>query len=147
MNRSTRGSAARRIWRYGRWVSVAVISGACATRGLDPRVTSTGPCTVDSGFAGTWTDMRMTQLGPAWVKFTFECDCTYESRVQLLWMRIRERGRYHAQSGRVRFVRPSGEVTWGYRLEGGRLELEEAPGDLRRYARAQGRSCESPRNP
>jgi hypothetical protein len=36
----------------------------------------------------------MSQLGPGWITLTLRCDCTYSSRVQLAWGRIREEGYY-----------------------------------------------------
>jgi len=108
---------------------------------LKPELAADQSCVTDPVLAGSWTDFRMTQLGPAWTRFTFNCDCTFESRVQLLWMRIRERGRYQAHEGQLRFQRPSRETRWSYRFDGAKLELQEAPGERQRYARAQQLSC------
>jgi hypothetical protein len=93
------------------------------------------PCATDSAVVGVWTDARMTQLGPAWVRFSFGADCTIRARVQLLYFRFTESGRYSAQNGVVMFDRQSGVMRWPYLIEGQRLVLQEAPDERHVYRR------------
>jgi hypothetical protein len=99
-------------------------------------------CKTDPRLAGTWSSYRTSQLGPGWMRFTFGCDCTYSSRVQLLWMRISERGIYHLEDGEIVLERPGGETTrWPVELDGERLSLEEAPGEVHAYERKGRLAC------
>ena len=67
------------------------------------------------------------------MSFTFRRDCTYESHVQLLWMRINERGQFRALGGRMIFERPHGPMSWPYRIEEGKLWLTEAARETYAY--------------
>jgi len=77
----------------------------------------------------------MTSLGPAWVRFSFQADGQFTSRIQLAYARIRERGRYCAQDGVVVFDRGSGITRWPYRVRDARLELAEAADESHTYTR------------
>ena len=77
------------------------------------------------------------------MSFTFECDCRYEAHVQLLWMRINERGQFRTIGDRIIFERPSGTLSWPYRVEQGTLWLTERPNQTYRYRHALVTGCGS----
>ena len=93
------------------------------------------PCATDAAVVGVWSDARMTPLGPAWVRFSFGADCTFRARVQLLYFRFTESGRYSAQDGTLTFDRQSGATRWPYRAAARRLVLQEAPDERHVYRR------------
>jgi hypothetical protein len=92
-------------------------------------------CATDAALVGVWTDARLTQLGPAWVRFSFGADCAFRTRVQLLYFRFTESGRYSAENGVVTFDRQSGATRWPYRVDAGRLVLQEARDERHVYRR------------
>jgi len=122
-----------------RAVHVAVLLAGLSLLGCasihTPPVSEPATCNPDASLAGVWTDARMTQLGPAWVRFSFGADCAFTSRVQLLYARITESGRYAAADGVVTFERRSGTTRWPYRVDGGRLVLQEAATERHIYRR------------
>ena len=82
-------------------------------------------------------------MGPATMRFSFGCDCDYESRVRLFMMlSIREKGSYWVGDGQLSFSRASGEITtWPFRFEGDRLVLEESSDGLHVYRRTRRTQC------
>lgn len=116
------------------WLLVAVLSATgCAT--IDATALTfpaATPCIADPAVVGTWTDARLTQLGPAWVRLTLTCDCRYEWRGQLLFGRITKRGAYRAADQVLHFPR---DPDLPYTVEDGRLELTEFPGEHHVYSR------------
>jgi hypothetical protein len=115
-------------------VLVGMTSAGCATIQHRP-VEQPTACVSDPALHGVWTDARLTQLGPAWVRLSFTPDCRFSARIQLLYARIRETGCFHVQDGAITFERPSGQMRWRYRVAGAHLELEEAPGERYEYRR------------
>lgn len=84
------------------------------------------------------------------MKFSFDCDCTYELRMRVfLLMSIRERGWYSSQDGRLSFSRATGENTsWPFRFEGDRrLVFEESAGESHSYERTKQRKCPDATSP
>jgi len=77
----------------------------------------------------------MTPLGPAWVRVSFAADCQFTMRIQRLYARIRESGHYGVKDGVVIFERRSGTTRWPYRVDGVRLELQEAADERYVYER------------
>lgn len=77
------------------------------------------------------------------MRFSFRCDCTYESRVRVFLVSIRESGTYSVAGERLSFARASGETTtWPFRFEGDqKLLLEESAGETHVYQRSQQRNC------
>jgi len=55
--------------------------------------------------------------------------------VQLLYARITDSGRYAATDGVVTFERRSGTTRWPYRMDAGRLVLQEAATEEHIYRR------------
>jgi hypothetical protein len=119
----------------------AVLVGGCASIGGPPERLDAAACEPDDALTGAWTDRRMGQLGPAWVRLTLRCDCTYSMRIQLLWFRIREEGGYRVEGGELVFERESGETRWPFVLDGDRLSVEEAPGEAHELHEAKDLRC------
>src|SRR6185436_11676596 len=92
-------------------IVLVVFAVSCASRSL-PLSRVVTPCASDPSLRGTWTDTRMTQFGPAWVKLSLEPDCTSRMRIQLLWLRITESAGYHTADGVLIFERASGDTRW-----------------------------------
>lgn len=127
------------MWRLGRLSSILIASSVAATGcksiGLpEPRMTA-AQCTTDAALVGTWTDARMTQLGPAWIGYTLRDDCSFTTIIQLLWIRITERGQYRADGGRIYFERASGQTIMPYRVENDHLQLTESTNEIQGYRR------------
>lgn len=119
----------------------ALLVAACASIGELPETPDAGSCETASALAGTWTDRRMSQLGPSWVRLSLSCECTYTMRIQLLWFRLREAGVHRVAGEELVFERESGETRWPFVLEGDRLSLEEAPGEVHEYRLAAAVRC------
>lgn len=100
-----------------------------------------GRCLTDMSLAGTWSDVRMTPLGPAWAQFTFGCDCSYRSQIQLLFSRVVERGQFAVGNGELHFQRRSGETNWPYRVTGELLQLVESPKETHQYQQRERFQC------
>jgi hypothetical protein len=122
------------------WMAVLTLSGC---ESVPPPVVTITPsgCLMDTSLAGTWTDARLTPLGPAWARFSFGCDCSYESRIQLLFARVVERGRYYVVDGKVHFERRAGETVWPYQVAIDRLQLSESPTETHQYQRQARSQC------
>ena len=76
------------------------------------------------------------------MRFSFECDCTYEARTRVFLMSIRESGVYSVDDGQLSLSRASGKVTtWPFQLEGDQLVLEESSGESHPYRRVEHRRC------
>ena len=131
--------AARRVCH----ISCGVILGAvtltgCASFTLPaPRLTP-AQCTTEPALVGTWTDTRLTQLGPAWEKISFSADCSFDQRAQLLFFRFTESGQYRVENGRIQFERQGGRRYVPYRFDDDTLVLTDAPGEELTYRRSGG---------
>lgn len=138
MARSTRH---HRTLHLGALLALLVLG--CVSSSVAPQRITPRPCVIEPKLIGTWKSSRFSQLGPASMKFSFGCDCTYESRVRvLLLMSIRERGSYAAKDGELIFSRASGDITtWPYRFEEDRLILDESPDESRSYQRTKQQKC------
>ncbi|MEX2272882.1 MAG: hypothetical protein WD690_15525 [Vicinamibacterales bacterium] len=122
-------------------LAAIILGSGCASIHVPPRI-APAQCVVDPSITGTWTDTRMTQLGPAWSKLSLGCDCSATYRAQLLWMRITMRQQYRAMAGQLLRDTANGRTTaWPYRLEGNVLSITEAPGEVITYTRSATRSC------
>lgn len=120
---------------------ILVLTG-CASSSLPVERLQSARCSVDEQLTGTWKSYRTSQVGPTWMRFTFGCNCTYSSRVQLLWMRISEMGVYRVEDGAIVAERPDGETTrLPFTLEDERLLVEEAPGEEHAYRRVRDLDC------
>jgi hypothetical protein len=109
------------------------VTAGCASLRLNEVRVTPNRCAIDRALAGTWRDRRLTQLGPAWVRFDFTCDCRFSTRAQLLFLRFTERGQYRVADGAIEFERESGRMTSPYRIEDGTLFVEEYPGEVTSY--------------
>lgn len=132
--------------RVAPWISACValftLSG-CEPASPPVVRTAAGQCLADMSLAGTWTDFRMTPLGPAWAQFSFGCDCTYRSQIRLLYSRIVERGKISVANGTLTFQRRSGATTvWPYRITGGQLQLTESADETHQYQQRERLQCE-----
>lgn len=125
-----------------RALPVLILLG-CVSSSVAPPSLSPGACVSDARFPGTWNSTRSSQFGPSSMRFSFDCDCTYESRVRFLFlMSIRERGSYSVKDGQLSFSRASGQITtWPFRFDGDRLILEESTQELHSYKRTKQRKC------
>jgi hypothetical protein len=135
----------RHSHRFCLSLSLCLVAAAgavgCASIHVPPRLT-TVQCVVDPAVTGSWTDRRMTQLGPAWVKVTLGCDCTKRDRAQLLWMRITGTSQYRAEAGMLQVETQRGPViAWPYRIDGDVLSITEAPGEVQTYTRSGANPC------
>ena len=115
-------------------VATAIV-GCASIRPRAPQAAAA--CTVDSSLVGEWTDRRMTQLGPAWMKLSLHGDCRSTIRAQLLWMRIARHAPYRVTDGAILFQQVAGETRWPFRVAGDRLYVEEFAGEHHAYRRAQ----------
>ena len=114
----------------------------CVSTSTAPANLSAGTCMLDARFPGPWKSARSSQLGPASMRFSFSCNCTYEARSRILLVSIREKGSYLANDGQLTFSRASGQVTtWPFRFEGDRLILQEGTDESRSYQRTKQRHC------
>ncbi|MEK6371264.1 MAG: hypothetical protein AABO58_01080 [Acidobacteriota bacterium] len=111
------------------------LTACMTTTGRAAHITS---CSDDYALLGSWRSYRMSQLGPGWMAITFEDGCRYHTAAQLLFARVKERGNYHVEDGVVILTRSSGaETRWPYRLEGGKLFLQESPDETHAYERVR----------
>lgn len=119
-----------------------VLAGGCVSTMEAPPGLSAGPCEPEAALVGTWRSTRFSQLGPAVMTFRFDCDCTYVAKTHLLFASLRERGTYGVREGRLSLSRASGKITaWPFRLEAGRLLLEEHDEEVHAYTRRRLGSC------
>jgi hypothetical protein len=133
-----------------RWMAMTLALTATGCFSLvSPAVNvSIDRCVVDPALAGTWTDTRLTQLGPVWEKVTFNCDCTFTMRAQLLWARFTDRGLYGATGAVLHIGRTSGVLRWPYRIDGDTLHMTQAPGEVITYQQSgTARACQSSASP
>ena len=122
-------------------ILVGLLTTGCISIGGPPEVSSGATCSPDEALTGAWTGRRMSQLGPARVRLTLRCDCTYSMRIQLLWSWIREEGVYRVEGEELVFQRQSGETRWPFELAGDRLSVEEAPGEAHELQMAEDLRC------
>lgn len=123
--------------------TVALLFCGCVSSSASPPNLLPTACALDPRLPGTWKSTRSSPLGPASMRFSFECDCTYESRARIFLMSIRESGSYAVEGGQISFSRASGEVTtWPFRFSGEQiLILLESPVESHSYRRVKPRKC------
>ena len=145
--------ARRRCAGNGRVVTLAALllavlgATGCATIGAPARWPGAEACTVDPTVVGTWTDRRLTQLGPAWTRLSLECDCRYAVRIRVLFMRIDERGDYRIADGAIRFARQETTTRWPYRVDGDQLAAHGSAGRRARVRPPRGTARVRPLSP
>ena len=129
-------SSARRKVISSLVLAACVLLAGCASfTPPAPRLTRE-QCMTDAALVGTWSDTRLTQLGPAWEKISFAADCSYSLRAQLLFFRFRDRGQYRIENGNIQFERQAGRRVVPYRLDdNGMLLVTDAPGEILSYRR------------
>jgi hypothetical protein len=122
-------------------LAAAVLVSGCVSTATAPAHLGPLFCRADPELVGTWRSYRMSQLGPGWMTFAFDCDCTYVATVRTVFIIHREKGRYWSQPGRLSFSRANGAVTtWPFTIEDGRLLLEESAGEVHAY-RGTAKQC------
>lgn len=135
---SARPGASRMLRRLPLAIALAaaaLVSG-CISTGTAPAHLGPGFCRADPELVGTWRSFRMSQLGPAWMTFALDCDCTYVATARTLFLFHREKGRYWSEPGGLSVSRANGTVTtWPFTIEDGRLLLEEYEGEVHSYRR------------
>jgi hypothetical protein len=114
---------------------LGLLAGGCVTGAPDAVAPSS--CADPSPVAGTWRDHRMTQVGPAYVTVTFRCDCTFESTIQGLVMRVKQKGTYDTAARELRF---GDATTWPFELVSNTLVIHEA-GERHEFGRVASQSC------
>lgn len=107
-------------------LSLSLVLSGCVTISPPTTPAAMAPCTIAGPLTGTWTDARMTSLGPAWVRLDLRDNCAFTYRIQLLWMRITEHGIYETAGDRLVLTRKTSTTTWPYDLVGRELRLTEA---------------------
>jgi hypothetical protein len=133
--------AFRRLFFLLAVVAAGWILTACFSYTAAPRRSFVGYCQPDQRLAGTWKSYRSSQLGPSWVTLTFACDCTFDTRIRLPWMWVREQGFYRVGGGSIHFDRKGETTAWPFGFEGASLRLEEAPGEFHVYQRVSEQAC------
>ncbi|HEX2121015.1 MAG TPA: hypothetical protein VHL59_05165, partial [Thermoanaerobaculia bacterium] len=113
-------------------VLAPLLLASCISASHPARVLGCAPGEV----AGTWDDFRMTQLGPAWVHLSLECNCRYSLRMQLLFVRIAEDGSYEVEGDEIRLLRPNGDTIMPFEVDGNRLRLQEHASERHVYTRS-----------
>lgn len=132
---------ARRLLLGVASLTIALVFTACVSS--SGKAVEDEGCDEDPRLLGSWKSYRTSQVGPSWMRMTFDCGCVYRTTVQLMWMRIREEGNYRLADGALVFTRPSGnETRWPYRFEEDTLVVEEHPGEVESYRRTGRRTCE-----
>lgn len=126
---------------------LAVLASCHTLGGPAGEPPASAACEPDESLTGVWKDFRMSQLGPAWVRLVLRCDCTYGMRIQLLWMRVRESGVYRVDGEELVFEREAGETRWPFEVGGGRLSLEEYPGEVMDHRLASDLVCRAGTRP
>ena len=122
--------------------SIALLLSGCVSASLAPPGLAPASCELDGRLPGKWKSSRGSQVGPASMTFILNCDCTYESRVRLLFMSVREEGSYWVRDGVMLFSRASGEITeWPFDFDDGQLILQESPNEFQAYERRAEREC------
>jgi len=95
-------------------------------------------CRPDGALTGAWRNSRMTSLGPVRAHVAFTADCKYRMALNGLFFRIREEGAFRVENDAIVFSRENGsETRWPYRIEGGRLVLQESPKESWTYDRVK----------
>ncbi|MDX1644130.1 MAG: hypothetical protein R3244_07215 [Thermoanaerobaculia bacterium] len=76
------------------------------------------------------------------MKFVFDCNCSYESRVRVALTSIREKGSYWVEDEHLHFSRATGVITsWPFRFEGDQLLLREGGDAWYVYDRTEEAQC------
>lgn len=121
-------------------LTIALVLTACVSS--SGKAVEVEGCDEDPRLLGSWKRYRTSQVGPSWMRVTFDCGCVYRMTAQLMWMRIKEEGNYRTIDGALLFTRASGnETRWPYRFEGETLMVEEHPGEVESYRRTGRRTC------
>lgn len=127
--------------RFCTAAALALTISGCSSSSIAPGSASRA-CAPDPRIAGTWKSGRASQLGRARVTFRFHCDCSYESDARVVFHRIRERGSWWVDGGRLSFTRGNGTTTsWAFRFEAGRLVLAEGENEEHSYERSSPEQC------
>lgn len=119
---------------------LAMAVTGCVTSTAPPRA-SAPACSITPELAGTWQTWRFSQLGPAWTALRLNCDCSYSSSIQLLWMRISEEGTFDISGDRIVFHRPARTIETPYVLDDDRLTLRETASTETIYRRTGEERC------
>lgn len=102
-------------------------------------------CRSDDRLAGDWSSYRPAADGPSWLRFRFDCDCTYVSRAETAAVDARERGQFRIERDALVLTSPSGTRRWPLRFQRNDLWLTEGPEQTdRRYRRTARGTCSSP---
>jgi hypothetical protein len=122
-------------------VAASTLASGCYSSGTAPPHLGPRSCRADPELVGTWRSFRMSQVGPAWMTYTLDCDCTYVAKVRILFMTHSEKGRYWSEPGNLSLSRANGSVTtWPFTIEDGRLLLEEFEGEVHSY-KGEAKQC------
>jgi len=114
--------------------SIATMIG-CASIHVPAQLGPSG-CLADRALIGTWSDARLTQLGPVWEHVTFTSDCRVRFSAQLLFFHVSKESRFVTAHGEVVIAEPGGrERRVPYRIDGDRLWWTDAPGEVITYRR------------
>jgi hypothetical protein len=93
-------------------------------------------CLADRALIGTWSDARLTQVGPVWERVTFTPDCRVHFRAQLLFFRVNKESQFVTAQGHIVIAESGGrERRVPYRIDGDRLWWTDAPGEVITYQR------------
>ncbi len=114
--------------------SIAPLMG-CASIHVPAQLGPSG-CVADRALIGTWSDARLTQLGPVWERVTFTSDCRVHFSAQLLFFHVSEDSRFVTAQNEIVIAEPNGgERRVPYRIDGDRLWWTDAPGEVNTYRR------------
>jgi hypothetical protein len=100
--------------------TVGCLSTGSVPPGRDPR----SSCIPEPGLTAIWGKSGLTQLGPAWSRLVFDCDCRYRIATTLLWARLSEEGYYRVAPMGLHVERPWGRDLWQYRRHGDLLWVQ-----------------------
>ena len=78
----------------------------------------------------------MSQVGPAWVTLTLDCDCRFAARIQGLLMRVMQTGTFDTAQSVLRF---DGQV-WRFEKAGEKLIVHEKD-ERHEFERTGSRTC------
>ena len=114
--------------------SIATMIG-CASIHVPAQFGPSG-CLADRALIGTWSDARLTQLGPVWERVTFTSDCRVRFSAQLLFFHVSQESRFVTAHGEIVIAESSGrERRVPYRIDDDRLWWTDAPGEVNTYRR------------
>lgn len=120
------------------WAAALFLFVCCAS---SPPAERPGQCADASEVAGTWRSYRNSQIGPAWVTLTLDCDCRFTATIQGLWMRVRQTGTFDTATGTLRIASRTGDgQVWKFEKPAEGLIVYEA-GERHEYARIRTKEC------